>query len=136
LTSNQLINVILVQPRERTTFATGISDHPDTQRNIVLDPALLISLFFYFLIFHSFVTADVSVLSILSTKKMGFEDGNLAVRELSSQRYKDRDEKDMARVGKRQRFEVSYFRHIFYQMEIEQCSEISASCPCWGLPQR
>lgn len=67
---------------------------------------------------------------------MGFEDGNLAVRELSSQRYKDRDEKDMARVGKRQRFEVSYSRHILYQMEVERYSEISASCPCWGLPQR
>lgn len=47
---------------------------------------------------------------------MGFKDGNLAVRELSSQRYKDRDEKDMARVGKRQRFEVSFCRHVSYQM--------------------
>lgn len=49
---------------------------------------------------------------------MVFKDGNLAVRELSSQRYKDRDEKDMARAGKRQRFEVSYSRQILYQMEV------------------
>lgn len=39
---------------------------------------------------------------------MVFKDGNLAVRELSSQRYKDRDEKDMARVGKKQRFERNF----------------------------
>lgn len=43
---------------------------------------------------------------------MVFKGGNLAFRELSSQRYKDRDETDMVRVGKKQRFEVSCSRHI------------------------
>lgn len=48
---------------------------------------------------------------------MVFKDGNLALRELSSQRYKDRDDEDMARAGKKQRFEVSYFRQILNQIE-------------------
>jgi hypothetical protein len=46
---------------------------------------------------------------------MPFKDGNLVVQELSSQRYKDRDDEDLARAGKKQHLQVSSFKQILIQ---------------------
>ena len=39
---------------------------------------------------------------------MPFKNGELAVQELGSHGYKDRDDADMAKYGRKQTFEVSW----------------------------
>lgn len=58
-----------MESRERTAFATGISGHPDIQRNTVLESALFLFCLVQFLSLHSLATIDASVISILSTKR-------------------------------------------------------------------
>lgn len=38
---------------------------------------------------------------------MSFKHGEMAIQELGSRQYKDRDDEDMAKFGRKQRFEVS-----------------------------
>lgn len=38
---------------------------------------------------------------------MSFKHGDMAIQELGSRQYKDRDDEDMAKFGRKQRFEVS-----------------------------
>lgn len=67
---------------------------------------------------------------------MPFKNGEMAVQELGSSKYKSRDAEDMAKQGKKQQFQVWPHRRRDFGVDlVNSNSETLDSCPCWDSRQ-
>jgi len=67
---------------------------------------------------------------------MAFKNGEMAIQELGSSKYKSRDAEDMAKHGKKQQFQVLLNLMKDLGMDLVNAnSETLDSCPCWASRQ-